>query len=298
MSGEGARATVAVQNPRGGAGAVGFLKRLKVFKWSWSLWAGVIIIVICGAVAALAPVIAPYSPTEMLFGNELVPPSGGFLLGTDELGRDILSRVLYGFRTSLTVVVPAVLLAAVVGVSVGLMLGYFGGTADILVMRVYDILLAFPALILAVILMAFLGPNYINLVLSLALLSVAQFTVLTRSTTLNARGQEYVQAAIAVGASHGRVMFRHVLGNLLPPITTQMAISLSVSILIEAALAFLGIGVQPPTPSLGGMLNNAQFYMTIAPWLALAPGIAIMVVVAGFNLLADGLRDLQGGSGA
>lgn len=266
--------------------------------WNWSLWAGLLLILASVSLALLAPVISPYPPTQMQFGNELMPPSGEFWLGTDELGRDILSRVLHGFRSSLSVVVPAVLLAALLGISAGLVLGYFGGPADTLLMRVNDILLAFPSLILAVVLMAFLGPTSINLILSLALLSVAQFIVITRSTTLSARSQEYVQAAVALGARHPRVMFRHVLTNLMPPLTTQLAISLSVAILIEAALAFLGIGVQPPTPSLGGMLNAAQVYMTIAPWLALAPGVAIMIVVAGFNLLSDGLRDLQSSSGA
>lgn len=272
--------------------------RLRIGSWNWSLWAGLLLILASAALALLAPVISPYSPTQMQFGNELMPPSGEFWLGTDELGRDILSRVLHGFRSSLSVVVPAVLLAALIGISIGLVLGYFGGPADTLLMRVNDILLAFPSLILAVVLMAFLGPTFVNLILSLALLSVAQFIVLTRSTTLAARSQEYVQAAVALGARHPRVMFRHVLTNLMPPLTTQLAISLSVAILIEAALAFLGIGVQPPTPSLGGMLNAAQVYMVIAPWLALAPGIAIMIVVAGFNLLSDGLRDLQSSSGA
>lgn len=278
--------------------APGLVARLRVSSWNWSLWAGLLLILASVLLGLLAPVIAPYSPTQMHFGDELVAPSSEFLLGTDELGRDILTRVLHGYRSSLSVVVPAVLLAALVGIGTGLVLGYFGGAVDTLLMRVNDILLAFPSLILAVVLMAFLGPTFTNLVLSLALLSVAQFIVLARSATLATRSQEYVQAAVALGARHPRVMFRHVLTNLLPPLTTQLAISLSVAILVEAALAFLGIGVQPPTPSLGGMLNAAQMYMTIAPWLALAPGVAIMVVVAGFNLLADGLRDLQGGSGA
>jgi ABC-type dipeptide/oligopeptide/nickel transport system permease subunit len=255
---------------------------------------GATIIALSCLAALLASVIAPYAPTKMSFGSELVPPSTSFPFGTDDLGRDIFSRVLYGIRSSFAVVVPAVALAALVGVGTGMALGYYGGLLDIVVMRAYDMLMAFPALLLAIVMIAFLGPSYLNLVLSLALLSLSGFAVLTRSATLSARSSEYVQAAVALGAGSGRIMIVHLLRNLAPVITTQAALTLSILILVEASLAFLGIGVQPPTPSLGGMLNAAQTYMTIAPWLALAPGLTIMVVVVGFNLLADGIRDLQG----
>lgn len=257
-----------------------------------SFLAGLILVLATFVTAVLAPELAPRSPTSMAIGHELVAPSRQFPLGTDVLGRDVLSRVLYGGRASLGVVIPAVLIAAVVGVSLGIGVGYFGGTFDLILMRVFDVVLAFPALLLAIVLMAFLGPSIKNLILSLAVLNLSQFTVLARSTTITAKSAEYVQAARAIGATHARVMGIHLLRNVAPPIVTQIALSLSTSILVEAALTFLGIGVQPPTPTWGGMLNDAQNYLTIAPWLALAPGIAIMIVVAGFNLVADGLRDL------
>lgn len=261
-------------------------------KPNWSLVTGLLLVGACAAVAALAHVLAPFAPTRMSFGSELVGPSMAHFFGTDELGRDIFSRVLFGMRSSFMVVVPAAVVASITGVAIGLTLGYAGGTLDTVLMRVFDILMAFPTLILAIVMLAFLGPNTANLILSLALLSVSNFVVLTRSMTLAARENEYVQAAIALGARAPRVMFKHVLRNIAPAITTQVALSLSVLILVEASLAFLGIGVQPPTPSLGGMLNSAQTYMTIAPWLALGPGLTIMAVVIGFNLLADGIRDL------
>lgn len=276
------------------AGGVATRRSRRRFRSNWALNVGATIIVLSCAAALLAPVIAPYAPTKMAFGSELVAPSATFPFGTDDLGRDILSRVLYGIRSSFAVVVPAVALAAFVGVGTGMALGYYGGWLDILVTRAYDMLMAFPALLLAIVMIAFLGPSYLNLVLSLALLSVSGFAVLARSATLSARSSEYVQAAVALGAGSGRIMIVHLLRNLAPVITTQAALTLSILILVEASLAFLGIGVQPPTPSLGGMLNAAQTYMTIAPWLALAPGLTIMVVVVGFNLLADGIRDRQG----
>lgn len=253
---------------------------------------GSILVFVTFVTAGLAPELAPHTPTSMAIGHELIGPSGQFPLGTDVLGRDVLSRVLYGGRASLGVVLPAVLLAAVVGVALGVGVGYFGGTFDLVLMRVFDVILAFPALLLAIVLMAFLGPSIRNLILSLAVLNLSQFTVLARSVTISAKSAEYVQAARAIGATHARVMGVHLLRNVAPPIVTQIALSLSTSILVEAALTFLGIGVQPPTPTWGGMLNDAQNYLTIAPWLALAPGFAIMLAVAGFNLVADGLRDL------
>lgn len=256
-----------------------------------SLLAGIALVTLSVVASVAAPLFAPSTPTGMSFGDELIGPSATFPLGTDELGRDVFSRLLYGGRASLGVVVPSVFLAAIVGLISGMAMSYFGGILDLLLMRVYDVILAFPALLLAVVMIAFLGPTRLNLVLSLAILNVSQFAVLARSTTLALKESEYVQAAVAVGAGSLRILWVHLFRNLAPMLITQIALALSVSILVEAALSFLGIGIQPPTPSWGGMLNAAQTYMVIAPWLALAPGITIMIVVSGLNLIADGLRD-------
>jgi peptide/nickel transport system permease protein len=213
-------------------------------------------------------------------------------LGTDEVGRDVLSRVLYGARVSLGVAIPAVGLAAVVGVALGVTTGYLGGLPDLLAMRVFDVLFAFPPILLAIALVAALGPSTLNLVLTIALLTVPQFAVIARSATLAVRPQEFVQAGLALGASHGRMIRVHVLPNVAPSLVVQVALSLSIVILVEAALSFLGLGTQPPAPSWGGMLSRGRQYMVIAPWLVLAPGLAIMLAVLGFNLLGDGQRDL------
>jgi peptide/nickel transport system permease protein len=260
---------------------------------NWSLWAGALIVVILVASALGAPWIAPYSPTHIFPGREMEPPSARFLLGTDEVGRDILSRVLYGARVSLGVAIPAVGLATVAGIALGVASGYIGGALDLLAMRVLDILFAFPPVLLAIALVAALGPSTLNLVLTIALLTVPQFAVIARSATLAVRPQEFVQAGLALGASHGRMIRVHVLPNVAPPLVVQVALSLSIVILVEAALSFLGLGTQPPAPSWGGMLSRGRQYMVIAPWLVLAPGLAIMLAVMGFNLLGDGQRDLM-----
>jgi peptide/nickel transport system permease protein len=260
---------------------------------NWSLWAGAVIVVALVAAALGAPWLAPYSPTHIFPGREMEPPSARFLLGTDEVGRDIMSRVLYGARVSLGVAVPAVGLATIVGVGLGVATGYLGGWLDLLAMRVFDVLFAFPPVLLAIALVAALGPSTLNLVLTIALLTVPQFAVIARSATLAVRPQEFVQAGLALGASHARMVRVHVLPNVAPPLVVQVALSLSIVILVEAALTFLGLGTQPPAPSWGGMLSRGRQYMVIAPWLVLAPGLAIMLAVLGFNLLGDGQRDLM-----
>ncbi len=259
---------------------------------NWSLWVGGLIVALLGGVAVAAPWLAPYSPTDIFPGAEIEPPSARFPLGTDEVGRDILSRLLYGARVSLGVAIPAVGLATMVGVGLGVATGYLGGLADLLAMRVFDVLFAFPPILLAVALVAVLGPSTLNLVITIALLTTPQFAVIARSATLAVRPQEFVQAGLALGASHGRMIRVHVLPNVAPPLVVQVALSLSIVILVEAALSFLGLGTQPPAPSWGGMLSRGRQYMVIAPWLVLAPGLAIMLAVLGFNLLGDGQRDL------
>jgi len=259
---------------------------------SGSLLAGGLIVAGLLAVALAAPWLAPHAPTAIFSGAEIRPPDGRFLLGTDEVGRDVLSRVLYGARVSLGVAIPSVALAALVGTALGVGLGYLGGVPDMLAMRAFDVLFAFPPILLAIALVAALGPSAVNLVLTIAVLTLPQFAVLTRSATLALMPQEFVQAARALGASHGRLLRAHVLPNIAAPLTVQASLSLSIVILVEAALSFLGLGTQPPAPSWGGMLSRGRQYMTIAPWLVLAPGLGIMLAVLGFNLLGDAQRDL------
>ncbi|HEY7252160.1 MAG TPA: ABC transporter permease [Methylomirabilota bacterium] len=259
---------------------------------SGSLLVGGLIVVVLLAAALFAPWLAPYAPTRIFPGAEIRPPGPEFLLGTDEVGRDILSRVLHGARVSLGVAIPSVALAVVGGTTVGVILGYWGGAPDLLAMRLFDILFAFPPILLAIALVAALGPSPVNLVLTIALLTLPQFAVLARGATLALTPQDFVQAARALGASHARILGRHVLPNLSVTLAVQASLSLSIVILVEATLSFLGLGTQPPAPSWGGMLSRGRQYMTIAPWLVLAPGLAIMLAVLGFNLLGDAQRDL------
>lgn len=259
---------------------------------SGSLLVGGLIVVVLLAAALFAPWLAPYAPTRIFPGAEIRPPGPEFLLGTDEVGRDILSRVLHGARVSLGVAIPSVALAVVGGTTVGVSLGYWGGAPDLVAMRLFDILFAFPPILLAIALVAALGPSPVNLVLTIAVLTLPQFAVLARGATLALTPQDFVQAARALGASHARILGRHVLPNLAATLAVQASLSLSIVILVEAALSFLGLGTQPPAPSWGGMLSRGRQYMTIAPWLVLAPGLAIMLAVLGFNLLGDAQRDL------
>ncbi len=208
-------------------------------------------------VAALAaPWLAPYAPTAIFPGAEIAPPGPRFLLGTDEVGRDILSRVLHGTRVSLGVAIPSVALAVLAGTTLGVGLGYWGGAPDLLAMRLFDVLFAFPPILLAIALVAALGPSTVNLVLTIAVLTLPQFAVLARSATLALKPQDFVQAARALGASHGRILGAHVLPNITPTLAVQTSLSLSIVILVEAALSFLGLGTQPPAPSWGSMLSR------------------------------------------
>ena len=259
---------------------------------SGSLLVGGLIVGGLLGVAIGAPWLAPYAPTAIFPGAEIEPPGPRFLLGTDEVGRDILSRVLYGARVSLGVAIPSVGLAAAIGGALGVCLGYFGGALDLLAARAFDVLFAFPPILLAIALVAALGPSTVNLILTIAVLTLPQFAVLARSATLAVAPQDFVQAARALGASHGRMLRSHVLPNIAAPLAVQASLSLSIVILVEAALSFLGLGTQPPAPSWGSMLSRGRQYMTIAPWLVLAPGLAIMLAVLGFNLLGDAQRDL------
>jgi peptide/nickel transport system permease protein len=242
-------------------------------------------------VALAAPLLAPYDPVAQI-AKPLLPPGPGFPAGTDEFGRDELSRLIWGARISLYVGGLAVLIALALGATSGVMAGFFGGWVDDVTMRVMDIILSLPALVLAIAITAVLGPSLTNVMLAVGLVYSPTFARVARGPTLTVVRVPYIEAARAIGAASGRIILRHVLPNVAAPILVQMTVSFSTAILTEAALSFLGLGTQPPTASWGLMLSAARQYMLINAWIAVLPGFAIAVTVLGFNLLGDGLRDI------
>ncbi len=252
---------------------------------------GAVIVALFVFVAGLAPVLVPFSPIQGNLGDRLQPPSPAHWLGTDELGRDILSRILFGARISLEIQIVAVLLALVIGVILGAVGGYLGGYVDNLIMRAMDVLLAFPSIFLALAIIAALGTGLFNLMLAAGIASVPQFARIVRASILSLREKEFVEAAVALGSGSNRIMFRHLLPNCLAPIIVQSTLRMATVLLTASGLSFLGLGVQPPTPEWGAMLSNARSYLIVAPHVATIPGVAIMIVVVGFNLFGDGLRD-------
>ncbi|MDR7482474.1 MAG: ABC transporter permease [Armatimonadota bacterium] len=244
------------------------------------------------ALAGLAPLIAPYDPTALDPAGRLAPPGGAHLLGTDRLGRDVASRLLHGGRVAMAVGATAVLIGAGAGVPLGLVSGYRGGWLDGAIMRVMDGLVAFPALLLAIMMIAALGPGHVQAMLAIGIVLVPVFARLSRAQALAVRHQEYVLAARALGAPERRIVMRHVLPNIAGPLLVQGTVAFSGAVLAEASLSYLGLGTQPPTPSWGGMLQEARDVFFIAWWMAIWPGVAIAAAVLGLNLLGDGLRDL------
>jgi peptide/nickel transport system permease protein len=240
-------------------------------------WAGLITIGILAGVAVLGPILAPFDPTEQSLDRMLEPPGRAHLLGTDDLGRDLLSRVLYGARVSLGVGVLAVLLSLGVGVFLGLLAGYRGGWLDDVLMRVMDGLLAFPAIVLALAITAVLGPSLRNAMIAIGIVGIPGFARVVRGQVLSLRTQEFIEAARALGARDARVMLRHVGPGTVPPVVVHASLRLAFAVLTEAGLSFLGLGAQPPTPSWGSMLNTGREYLELAPWLSLVPGAAIFV---------------------
>lgn len=241
--------------------------------------------------ALLAPVIASHDPTRTNFATVRNAPSAIFWLGTDELGRDVLSRLLYGARASLMAGLVSVLIAVVIGIPFGLLAGYFGGWIDSVISRATEALLAIPFLITAIALAAFLGPSLTNAMLAIGISAAPKFARLTRGQVMAIKNDDYVQSARAIGASDTRIIARHILPNVMPPLIVQATITIATAIIAEASLSFLGLGLQPPNPSWGSMLNSAKNFMIQTPWLSIFPGTAIFLVVLGFNLLGDGLRD-------
>jgi peptide/nickel transport system permease protein len=241
-------------------------------------------------VAALAPALAPHDPRAQV-SRRLLPPGLAHPLGTDEFGRDILSRIVYGSRISLYVGALAVAIALVFGGTAGLVAGYLGGRVDSVIMRLMDIVFAFPPVILAVALSGILGPSLTNAMVAIGIVYTPTFARVARGPTLSVKESEYVQAARAVGVAPLGLLLRHLLPNVAPPIIVQLTLSFSTAILAEATLSFLGFGTQPPTPSWGTMLGSGRKFLELAPWVSIFPGVAIFLAVWAFNLFGDGLRD-------
>jgi ABC-type dipeptide/oligopeptide/nickel transport system permease subunit len=256
-----------------------------------SLWIGAIITAIFVLAGLLAPLLAPYPPDQVGVGASLEAPSLAHLVGTDLLGRDQFSRVLHGASIALGMAILGVGMSALVGVTLGLLAGYFGGWMDQALSRLMDLWMAFPGLLLAIIIVARLGPSLRNAVLALGIVGVPGFYRLVRGTALSERENTYVEAAQAIGAGHARVMLRHILPNLLSPLIVLITTRFGILILSGGALSFIGLGAQPPTPEWGALLASGRDYMDLAPWLAIYPGLCITLTVAGLNLLGDGLRD-------
>ena len=242
-------------------------------------------------IAAFAPHIAPFDPTAQDLSRSFAPISAGNPMGSDEFGRDILSRIIFGARTSLIIQFFSVCIALVIGVFLGALGGYFGGRLDEAIMRVMDVLLAFPGILLALAIVAMLGPDLRNLIIAIGVYSIPQFARITRGSVISVRQNDYVTAARAIGENQSSIILRYVLPNAISPIIIQTTLRMATVLLTAAGLGFLGLGVQPPEPEWGTMLSNARMYLRSAPMVAVFPGLSIMLVVLGFNFFGDGLQD-------
>ena len=252
---------------------------------------GLVVVVLFIAIAAAAPLLAPYDPIQTSWSAIRKPPQAAFWFGTDENGRDLFSRIIFGARASLMAGVISVSIAVAIGLPLGMIAGYVGGWIDALISRITDAMLACPFLILAIALAAFLGPSLGNAMIAIGISATPVFIRITRGAVLNVKVEDYVEAARAVGNPHVRIAARHILPNIIPPVMVQATLAIAAAIIAEASLSFLGLGQQPPQPSWGSMLNTAQRFIEQAPWMAIFPGLSIFLVVLAFNLLGDGLRD-------
>ncbi len=253
--------------------------------------AGAIIVFIFIILAILAPYIAPYDPIHIEMSKKLQTPSAEHWLGTDDKGRDILSRLLFGSRISLTVGILSTILGAFVGIILGVVSGYYGRWVDSLIMRICDVLLAFPGILLALAIVSVLGASTTNVIIAVAFFAVPTFARIVRGSTLSVKKLEYIDAIKAMGANDMRIIFKHILPNIVSPIIVQATLYIASAIITASALSFLGMGTQPPTPEWGTMLSQGRSYIAQAPHLTLFPGLVILLVVIGFNLFGDGLRD-------
>lgn len=242
-------------------------------------------------VAIFAPLLAPHDPYKIELVNKLKPPSAEHWMGTDDKGRDVLSRLIFGTRLSLSVGFVAVFIGAFFGIILGLFAGYYGKWLDTIIMRIIDVLLAFPGILLALAIVSALGPNLINVMIAIGVFSIPMFARIVRGSTLSVKKLEYIDAIRSLGASDLRIIFVHIFPNILSPIIVQITLRLATAILSAAGLSFLGLGAQPPLPEWGAMLSNGRDFLFTVPYLALFPGLAISTLVIGFNVYGDGLRD-------
>ena len=270
----------------------GEFKRIwKRFKRNRGAFVGLAILIVFFILAIFANVFAPYNPKEQNALSALQPPSKEHLLGTDNFGRDVFSRLIYGSRASLSVGFGAVLFSMIVGVTLGLIAGYYGGIVETIIMRIVDGLLSFPALILAIALMAILGLGLQNIMIAVAVGFIGHFARVTRGDVLNIKEETYIEAARLMGVSNFRIIRYHVLPNILSPIIVQAVLRVSAAILTESSLSFLGLGLPPPTPTWGFMIAEGRGFIVMAPWISTFPGLELFLVVFGLNLFGDGLRD-------
>ena len=253
---------------------------------------GRVIVLIYIIVAIFAPLLAPYDPVKQDLANMLQTPGPKHLLGTDEMGRDILSRIIYGARISMKVGFYAVGVAFVIGIPLGIFAGYFGGKVDLLIMRAMDVLLAFPGILLSIVFVSVLGPNLDNAILSVGIYTVPNFARMARGETLALRNSEFIEAARAMGSGDIRIVFSHILINIVSPMIVMGTLSFGTAIITTSGMGFLGIGAQPPTPEWGAMLSSGRQYLLVAPHVTTYTGLAILFLVLGLNLLGDGLRDV------
>lgn len=263
----------------------------RAFNTNKASWVGLGLFLFVVVLAVLAPVIAPHDPLDQNILDRLKPPSLEYWLGTDSFGRDTFSRIIWGARISLSIALISIGVAMAVGTIIGLVSGYIGGRFDIIVMQMMDVLLAFPGLILGLIVVAMLGPSITNLAVAISITAIPPFARIARAPTIAIKDREFIEAGRALGFSNRRLMFGHILPNIAPEVLVMGSLWLATAIRVEASLAFIGLGVSPPTPTWGGMIREGFENILDSYWLALCPSIAILIVVLGLNLLGDGLRD-------
>ena len=254
-------------------------------------WVGAVLLALIIVMAVLAPWLAPHDPAEQDIIARLQPPDAQYLLGTDAFGRDVLSRIIWGSQISLIVAFASIVVAMLVGGAIGLVSGYVGGRTDMLIMQAMDVLLSFPSLIMGIIVVAMLGPSIANLVFAIALTAIAPFARIARAPTLALKERAFVEAGRALGFSHVRIIFVHILPNITSEVLVMGTLWMATAVRVEASLSFIGLGVKPPTPTWGGMIRDGFENILDAPWLSVYPGLAILALVFALNMLGDGLRD-------
>ena len=252
---------------------------------------GLVIILLMSLVALFSPILAPFDPLEIHAEDRFHVPEAPYYLGADEFGRDILSRILLGSRLAFSVGLVSVGISTAVGVTIGLVVGYKGGKLDSVIMRIFDALLAFPVILLAIVILAVLGPGSNNAILAIAIVTTPAFARLTRANVMVEKHKEYIEVSKALGANTSRIIFRHIFPNVASTIVVQITITMASAILLESALSFLGLGTPLPAPSWGSMLSIGRGFLHVAPWYSIFPGLAVMILIMGFYLLGDGLRD-------